>query len=150
MTYKFKLARRLASNHLPLVALCAALSSACAGGGSPTDPDQSAPPVAKSAGWLTVQLTTPSSNDGAVQLSVSGPGVDSIRVLTPYNGFATVPTSGIGHLVATGTIVSGAVARVWVRDVAKVSQVTASVSAAAARGTYALNSLTGYRATVVR
>ncbi len=149
MTYTFKLARRLASNHLVAVAAVAVLTTAC-GGSSPTGTDQTPPPVTASSGWLTVQLTTPNSNDGAVQFTVAGPGVDSVRVLPPYSGFVRVPAQGTGHVVATGSIESGAVARVWVRDVAKASQVTASVSAAAVRGTYDLNSLTGYRATVVR
>jgi hypothetical protein len=149
MTYTFKLARRLASNHRVALAAVAVLTTAC-GGSSPTGPDPVAPPVTSTAGWLTVQLTTPNTDDGAVQFSITGPGVDSVRVLPPYSGYGTVPASGAGHVVATGAIATGAVARVWVRDVARANQVTASVSAAAQRGTYALSSLSGYRATVVR
>lgn len=149
MTYTFKLARRLASNHLLRVAAVAVVTTAC-GGSSPTGPEPIAPPVTSTAGWLTVQLTAPNTDDGAVQLAISGPGVDSVRVLSPYSGFGAVPATGAGHVVATGAIASGAVARVWVRDVARASQVTATVSAAAQRGTYALASLTGYRAAVVR
>ena len=141
MTYTFKLARRLASNHLVALVAVAALTTACGGGSSPTGPDQTPPPVTATSGWLTVQLTTPNTNDGAVQFTVSGPGVDSVRVLPPYAGFGRVPSSGLGHVVATGSIASGAVARVWVRDVARASQVTASFSSAAARGTYILNTL---------
>lgn len=149
VTYTFKLARRLASNHrLALLVLLATLG-AC-GGSSPTGSDSTPPPVTATSGWLTVQLATPNADDGAVQFAVSGPGVDSIRTVSPYTGHALVAVSGSGHLVITGSIASGAVARVWVRDVSKAAQVTASVRAAAARNTYGLQDVSGYRALVVR
>ena len=155
MTYTFKLARRLASMHqavwrrLP-VFLVSLLVGGCTAGGAPTVPDTPPPPpVTAVSGWLTIQLTTPNSTDGAVQLAVSGPGVDSVRAVAPYTGYGVV-SSAAGHVVVTGSIGNGAVARVWVRDVSKSGQVVASVSAAAARGTYALSDLSGYRATVVR
>lgn len=155
MTYTFKLARRLASDYLggsraSLVLIAGLFASACAAGGAPTVPDTPPPPpVTGVSGWLTIQLTTPNSTDGAVQLAVSGPGADSVRAVSPYTGYGVI-TSGSGHVVVAGSIVAGAVARVWVRDVSKSGQVVASVSAAAARGTYALSNLSGYRATVVR
>lgn len=149
MTYTFKLARRLASNHR-LVTLVALVALTACGGGSPTGSDSTPPPVTSTSGWLTVQLATPNANDGAVQFAVSGPGVDSIRTVPPYSGHAMVAVSGSGHLVITGSIASGVVARVWVRDVSKAAQVTASVRAAATRNTYGLQDVSGYRALVVR
>ncbi len=156
MTYTFKPARRRpASPHQAVqralqVFLVSLVAGACAAGGSPTVPDTPPPPpVTAVSGWLTIQLTTPNATDGAVQLAVSGPGVDSVRAVAPYAGYGVV-SSGAGHVVVTGSVASGAIARVWVRDVSKSGQVAASVSAAAARGTYALSNLSGYRATVVR
>lgn len=148
MTYKFKLSRRLAASQRFLGVLAAVGLAAC-GSESPTSSSNN-PPVTPSptAGWLTVQLTTPRTDDGAVQLSVSGPGVDSAKIVG-YDGYAVVANSQ-ANLIVTGGIASGTVARVFVRDVNKASQVQASVAAAAARGTYGLQDLTGYRVVLVR
>lgn len=149
VTYKFKLSRRLASIHRHCSVVLLGALVAC-GGGSPTGSDSSPPPVTATSGWLTVQLNTPNSNDGAVQFAVSGPGVDSVRTVPPYAGHGLVSVSGTGHLLITGSVTSGVVARVWVRDVTKAAQVTASVRAAAIRTTYGLQDVSGYRALVVR
>ena len=103
------------------------------------------PPV---AGWLVVQLTSPRSDDGAVQLHITGPSVDSVTV-TGYNGFATL-TDGAADLIVTGSIASGAVARIRVADPARASEYRGSVVAAATRGSYAIQDVTGYRALLTR
>ena len=106
------------------------------------------PPPGPTGGWLTLQLTTPRSDDGAVQFSVTGPGVDSVRILS-YNGFATVDASG-ANLVVTGQVTSGDIARVHVTDLTFTTSFQATVAAAAARQSYDLQSLDGYRAVLVR
>ncbi len=106
------------------------------------------PPAGPTGGWLTVQLTTPSTNDGAVQFSVSGPAIDSLK-LVGYDGFDTNSGSEV-DFVATGSITSGDVARIYVPDLSVMAGYHASVTAAAARDTYALQALDGYRAVLVR
>ncbi len=106
------------------------------------------PPAGPTGGWLTVQLTTPSTNDGAVQFSVTGPAIDSVK-LVGYDGFDANNGSEV-DFVATGTITSGDVARIYVPDLSKTAAYLASVSAAAARDTYALQALDGYSAVLVR
>lgn len=148
MTYKFKLSRRLAASQR-FLGVIAAMGLAACGAESPTSSSNTpVTPSTPTSGWLTVQLTTPRADDGAVQLSVSGPGVDSAKIVG-YDGYAVVANSE-ANLIVTGGISSGTVARVFVRDVNKVAQVQASVAAAAARGTYALQDLTGYRVVLVR
>ena len=105
-------------------------------------------PVGPTAGWLTVQFTTPRTDDGAVQLSIAGPAIDSVKILT-YDGFES-HTATQADLVATGTITSGDLVRIHVPDLSKTTQYRASVSAAAARDSYALQDLAGYRAVLVR
>ena len=146
MTYTFKLSRRIASNHRSGLAVLSLLLAAC-GAQSPTG---STPvlPVAPTSGWLTVQLATPRTDDGAVQLSVSGPGIDSATVVG-YDGFTVIGNSA-ADMVVTGPIASGTIARVHLRDLSRTSDVRATISAAAARGSYALQDLTGYRAVLVR
>ena len=105
------------------------------------------PPPASTGGWLTLQLATPRTDDGAVQFNVSGPAIDSVKVVD-YDGFATI-NDGSADLLVTGAVCSGDVARIFVPDLSLTSQYRASVSAAA-RATYALQALDGYRAVLVR
>jgi hypothetical protein len=106
------------------------------------------PPAGPTGGWLTVQLTTPSTNDGAVQLSVIGPAIDSVK-LVGYDGFDTNSGTQV-NFVATGSIVSGDIARLYVPDLSKSGAYQATVTAAAARDTYTMQQLDGYRAVLVR
>lgn len=146
MTYTFKLSKRLASNHLTRNALLAlaVLTTACASGSGPTTSTPSGNP-----GWLTVQLTTPNSDDGALQLAVSGPTIDSIAAASPYEGFGVATGSNAFVLVA-GSVTSGNVVRFKVPDVDRASQYTVTVQAVAQRGTYALRPTGAYQATIVR
>ena len=147
MTYTFKLSRRIASNHRSCVAAATLLLAAC-GAQGPTSSTPVQPPVAAVSGWLTVQLTTPNSDDGAVQIAVSGQGVDSAKVLG-YDGYSAVANAN-ANLIVTGAVTSGSIARIFVRDLARTSSVQATVVAAAARSSYALQDLSGYRAVLVR
>lgn len=150
MTYTFKLARRMATNHVARMAPLAlvVLLVAC-GGATPTDPTPTPTPPAPAAGWLTIQLDTPHANDGAVQIAVSGPQVEEVEIETPFDGVATI-RNGTAYLVVTGQLADGAIARVRVTDVNRATQYSATVQAAAARQTYALQQLGAYRAAVVR
>jgi hypothetical protein len=136
------MAHRRTFAFLYLPALLLALT-ACSAEVAATTP----PPAAKD-GWLTLQLITPRTDDGAVQFNVTGPAIDSVSVVT-YNGFATV-NAGAANLVVTGQVGNGDVARVHVPDVSLAAAYHATVSAAAARQTYALQPLDGYRAVLVR
>lgn len=147
MTYKFKLSRRMSSNHRSVLAAAALLLAAC-GSQSPTGSTPVTPVAPPTGGWLTIQLATPRTDDGAVQLSVSGPGVDSAKIVG-YAGFSVVANSN-ADMVITGALASGTVARVFLRDLSRTGDVRATVSAAAARGSYTLQDLSGYRAVVVR
>lgn len=154
MTYTFKLARRNAQNHPARVApaLLLALFAAACGAAGPTDATPA--PVAPVApapvpGWLTVQLDTPNTNDGAVQVVITGPALEAAEVATGYDGITTVE-QGTAYLVVTGAVTDGAVARIRVPDVGRAAVYTATVQAAAARGTYALQPTAAYRVTLAR
>ena len=103
------------------------------------------PPI---AGWLTVKLTTPNTNDGAVQLALTGPAVDSV-VFVGYDGFSTRSDDAV-DMVVIGQITSGDVARIHVPDTTIASQYQATVSAAATRDSYQLQPTQGYDAIVGR
>lgn len=151
MTYTFKLSRRLASNDWrPVVVLPALLLCLVACGSSttgPTDGDNVTPPV--TPGWLTVQFTTPNSDDGAVQLRVTGPALDSVVADSRYDSFGTASAT-VGNLVATGNIATGNLARFRVPDVNRAAEYSVSVVAVAQQGSYALRGSSGYQAVIVR
>ena len=127
---------------LTIAALAGCSSESATGSSIP----ESIPPT---PGWLTVQLTTPNSDDGAVQLAVTGPAADSV-IIVNYDGFAA-RAADVVNIVVDGQITSGEIARIHVPDTGLANQYQASVSAAAIRDTYQLQStILGYRATVVR
>ncbi|HEY4099456.1 MAG TPA: hypothetical protein VGM20_01110 [Gemmatimonadales bacterium] len=106
------------------------------------------PPPAPSGGWLTLQLVTPRTDDGAAQFAVRGPAIDSVKLIG-YDGFATIQ-SGTANLIVTGAVTGGSVAQIYVPDLSLAGEYQASIAAAAARQTYVMQSLTGYRAVLVR
>jgi hypothetical protein len=136
---------RIRNTFCKLVPLTLFVLAACSSN-SATVP--TTPPPAPTGGWLTVQLTTPRSDDGAVQFSVTGPAIDSVKIVS-YDGFATID-NGTANLIVTGQVGNGDIARVFVPDLSLTLQYQATVAAAAARGTYALQALDGYRAVLVR
>lgn len=150
MTWSFKLARRMASAHSRTIVSTLVLAfglTAC--GNDVTGTDVDTPDTPKVVpGLLSLQLDTPSSDDGAVQFMVTGPAIDSVQAVgyTGYN--STVNTTS--QLIVTGQVHDGLVARVYVKDVARASEYRVAVVAAAARNTYALQNLQGYSATLSR
>ncbi len=104
-------------------------------------------PAAPTAGWLTLQLVTPRGDDGAVQFLVTGPGFDSVRVIS-YNG-STLISGDNANIIVTGAVSGGTVAQVHVADLSLAGDYQAQVVAAAARSSYALQDLTGYRALLI-
>lgn len=167
MTYTFKISRRLASSYTEWLssrpsrrrasgytewlstAALALVLTAC-GANSGTGPSNSTTPPPPTPGWLTVQLTTPNSNDGAVQLRVTGPSIDTIATDARYGGVGQA-SSGAADLIVTGSIVGGTVARFRVADVNRSSSYSVRVVAAAQRSTWALRgNLADYRAVIVR
>lgn len=120
--------------------------AACGSGASGTTAPP--PPPVATDGWLTLQLSSPTGNDGAVQFAVTGPGIDSITIIG-YDGFSAMD-NGVANLLVTGEISNGDIARIHVPDVSLTLRYHATIAAAAARGNYNLQPLDGYRATLVR
>ena len=121
---------------LPL--LGAACSNDVAGGGP-------------QAGSLTLRLTTPHADDGALTFQVSGPAIDgaaaanaSLRLFTRREGSATV----VGAVV--GTLANGAVITLHVPDVGAAARYSATVLEVADRQDALRTALTGYALTVTR
>lgn len=128
-----------------LALACAMALGACSPDAGTTPPP---PPPSPTGGWLTVQLNTPRSDDGAVQFQISGPSLDSATVIQ-YDGFAALD-GNVANLIVTGNVASGTVARIHVSDVSRATEYRASVIAAADRNAFALQDITNYHALLVR
>jgi ABC-type glycerol-3-phosphate transport system substrate-binding protein len=101
------------------------------------------------AGTLTVRLTTPHADDGAITFTVSGPPIDaaaainaSLRLFTRREGDSTV----VGAVV--GALADGVVITLHVPDVGAAARYTATVLEVADRQDALRTSLAGYALTV--
>jgi hydroxyethylthiazole kinase-like sugar kinase family protein len=99
------------------------------------------------AGELTVNLTTPNNDDGALLVRVTGSGANTISGGSAACAgcklfFAQVSDTEF-RAVITGTINAGAVARVAVSDVNNPASYSAQILDAASR-TYVRRATTGY------
>ena len=133
---------RLASRVPRVIACIAGLAIASACGGTV----ETTPPPVPKPGALNAVLVTPNANDGAVLFNIAGGPIDSITTGTARLIGDTQSGSG---LLVMGSVQNGSVlALVWVPDVAKVGTYAASVVQAAARGTYALQNVSGYKISI--
>ena len=102
-------------------------------------------------GVLTVRLTTPRSDDGAMTFEVSGPAIDSVivvdaslRLFTRREGEGGSTVSG----VVVGALADGIVVTLRVPDVGAAAGYTARVLEVADRQNALRTSLAGYALTV--
>ena len=121
-----------------ILALVAALSVIAACSNDPVA-------VVPHAGTLTVRLTTPHVDDGALTFTLSGPAINnataanaSLRLFTRGSGESTI----VGVLV--GDLANGAVVTLNVPDVTAAAGYTAQVLEVADRDDALRDSLTGY------
>jgi hypothetical protein len=154
MSWIHKLSRRLAQNHRSLGLLALLAVSACGGSDDlPTDPDAKGggnPKSTATPGWLVLSLNTPNANDGAIRLTVTGGGIDSVRLASAYRGFAG--TDGVtGWVAATGAVTGGEIARIWVPDTRNTRKYSAGIIEVAEASSYYLRpSTSGYFVSVIR
>ena len=87
------------------------------------------------AGALNVNVSSPQHDDGALMLSVYGGPVDSVESV----GFPvySIRAADSVKFIVTGSLGSGAVARIHIPDGRQASRYSAKVSQVAARGSYA-------------
>lgn len=122
---------------LGLVLLGAGL--ACGGGGS-TGPK---------AGTATVSLVTPNTDDGAVLLTLTGPGLANAQsASSAYHVYWRAVSAGEVRAIVVGDLTAGAVLTVSIDDVSKVGQYSGTVAEAASRSDVVRGSTTGYGVTV--
>ncbi|MEJ7811049.1 MAG: hypothetical protein WKG32_11620 [Gemmatimonadaceae bacterium] len=117
-----------------------AIASAC-GGDKPSGPQ---------AGDLTVRLTTPYTDDGALLLHVTGPEIAAVSAASSASTVHARTGAG-GYMVAVfGDLGAGPLVRITVPDVRQASRYTVTVVEAADRANAIRATLGGYAFTVGR
>jgi hypothetical protein len=108
---------------------------ACGGGDS----------IGPKAGTATVSLVTPNADDGAVLLTLTGPGLANIQsASSSYHVYWRVVSASEVRAIVVGDLVSGAVLTASVDDVSKVGQYGGTVVEAASRSDVVRGSTSGY------
>jgi hypothetical protein len=116
-----------------------AVVTACAGESGPTP------------GELTVRLTTPNADDGAMVLVLSGPGpITNVAAASAGTIVHARDASGSMRVAAFGSIASGDLIRFSVPDVEQASSYQATIHEVADRGNVLRPAVTSYTLAIVR
>jgi hypothetical protein len=100
------------------------------------------------AGVLTVSLATPNPGaDGAILLTVSGPGTLTSVSAEPGLRVFSVALGATNNFAVTGPLTNGAILRIGVPDTRRASQYVATIQRIAASD-YTLRGASGYSLTV--
>lgn len=115
----------------------------------PVEPPPSPTEPATDPGRVTIVLSTPNTNDGAILFRVSGGVVDS---LTPSSSrfalFAVEVDSTTLRVMVAGDLTDGAVAVFWMPDRRAIAAYSAALEQAAARSTYQQQDIGSYNLTI--
>lgn len=99
-------------------------------------------------GFLTLTLSTPNANDGALLFKVSGGTIDSVAPGGMVDNGSYVINPSFTRVVVAGDLTDGIVVRVHVPDVGNAADYSVLIEQAAARNTFAQQSLTNYSVAV--
>ena len=100
------------------------------------------------AGTATVSLVTPNADDGAVLVTLTGPGLANPQsASSSYHVYWRAVSPGEVRAIVVGNLTAGAVLTVSIDDVGKVGQYAGTVVEAASRNDLVRTSVTGYGVT---
>ena len=103
------------------------------------------------AGTAKVALVTPNSDDGAVLLTLTGPGLSNVQPTNPsYVMYVRSASASEVRVILVGNLIAGPVLTVDVDDVGKLGQYHGTVVDAASRSDAARGSTSGYGVTLAR
>jgi hypothetical protein len=88
-------------------------------------------------GTLTVLLSTPNHNDGAVVLVISGGPVSAVHAVGSLEVARQVDASGT-HVVVVGDVIEGALVTIDIPDLSRADAYVATLEQVADRTTFAL------------
>ena len=133
-----------------LLALAAcALAISCDHGTAPTPPSvpppMPPPPPPPPPGSAVVSLTTPNSNDGALVLTLKGPGLTTMQASSSSNLFYSRAVSDSeARVILVGDLSAGPMFTFKVADGKQLSAYTATIGEVATRDDALRTSVTGY------
>lgn len=130
-----------------LAALLALPAAGCGGDDGPGAPLTPSPEPVVQPGTVSVSVTSPRTDDGAMLFSVSGK-FQSIEAAAGYQVLNYAPNPSVTRVMIVGSIASGTVFSLNVAD--KSLPVTVTLDQVAARATYVQRSPGGYRVNLVR
>ena len=105
-------------------------------------------PTGPTAGTLSVTLTTPNMDDGAILFEVTGPDIVSVTVTVPEHYTHVGQDGSTLTIVVVGNIESGLLVGIDVPDVGAVASYSATATEVADRTNELRSSLSGYELTV--
>ena len=110
----------------------------------PAPPPPPPPPPPPGAGTLTVRLTTPNTDDGAILLELRGPNIHALAVSnSAWQVYADSSGTPIRSVVA-GNLTTGGLVTFQVPDVGAVASYTATIVDVSDRQNRLRSALTGY------
>lgn len=126
-----------------LLSLFALTLGGCGGEEPPT-----AVPV---PGRLTLELSSPNSNDGGMLVTVTGPGMGDVQVASSaYGVYHRLASSNELRLAVIGRLANGPIVTIGVADVGKAGSYQATITEVANTSDVIAASLTGYSMKIVR
>lgn len=123
-------------SRFPLFALLAAFVVACSD-------DTNSP----TAGAMNLNLATPNSDDGGLLITLTGGPIDSVVATSGQVYSAKVDPNSFRVIIA-GDLAAGTIARIYLPDVRRAGGYSATVTQAAARGSYLQRDPAGYTLTL--
>lgn len=131
-----------------LVALAAiAVAVGCAD--HPTQPNSPPPPPPPPSGSAVVSLTTPNTDDGAVVVTLSGPGLKTMQVSSSSNLFFSRAVSDSEvRVILVGNLTAGPLFTFKVADGKQISAYSATIGQVATRSDALQASTSGYKLSI--
>jgi hypothetical protein len=99
------------------------------------------------AGTMNLNLATPNSDDGGLLFTVTGGPVDSV-VATSGRVYSAKVDPNSFRVIIAGNLTAGTIARIYLPDLRRATEYSATVSQAAARGSYVQREPAGYTLTL--
>jgi hypothetical protein len=96
---------------------------------------------------LLVTLATPNADDGAIMLTVRGPGMQAVTSASPaYLVFSNLGVPGQARVIAVGDLRAGAVFTVAISGTHALSKYSVTLDQVASRSDSLRSALAGYKA----
>ena len=133
-----------------VMALITAAAAGCADKATaPTNPPPSSPPPPPPPGSAIVALVTPNSDDGAVAVTLHGPGISNLATASSgYLFYSRLASDTVARVIVLGNVSAGPIFTFEIAGGAGVSAYTVSIDEVANRADAVRSSLTNYSLTI--